>query len=84
MRSDTDDKALMIQRHWEVLIRDITANGDPDDLKLPYRLLGEFQRQLKLTAIEIHRQGSYNKTRIASGIGITKQALAKWFEEHGH
>lgn len=81
-RVEPDERLQSITRQWNALIRDITVFGDPDNIKGPLQALDEFRRQLELTAIAIHDQGSYSKLRIADGAGITKQILAQWFTKH--
>lgn len=75
---EPDDRVALIQRHAKAYFEAVERTGDPADLRSMADALEAIDRQFKLTAVRIHKQGWYSLADIATAVRKTKQAVASW------
>lgn len=77
---EPDEYGAMIVRLLKAYGRRLRVSGDPDDLPGLSRINDEVERQLRFTAYDLIDCG-WPQARVASALGLSRQAVNKWWLE---
>jgi hypothetical protein len=79
---ENDEFGALVNRLTKAYVKRLNAGADVDDLIYAQKVAKEFQRQLKLTAIQLWKDGKCSGPRAGEALGMTRQGFHKLQQKH--